>query len=62
MRLSELADYMARIGCDEAINLDGGASTTCWIYGQVMNSPSSGKLRPIANGLVVVKKHTPPNN
>jgi hypothetical protein len=60
MRLPELAEYMSRIGCDEAINLDGGASATCWIYGQVMNSPSSGKLRPIANGLVVVKKSKPP--
>ena len=62
MRLTELAEYMSRIGCDEAINLDGGASATCWVYGQVMNSPSSGKLRPIANGLVVVKKEKPPNN
>jgi hypothetical protein len=60
MRLSELAEYMSRIGCDEAINLDGGASATCWIYGQVMNSPSAGKLRPIANGFVVVKKDKGP--
>ena len=56
MSLPELADYMIKLGCKEAINLDGGASATCWVYGQVMNSPSSGKPRPIANGLVVTKK------
>ncbi len=59
MSLPELADYMIKLGCREAINLDGGASATCWVYGQVMNSPSSGKPRPIANGLVVVKKNKP---
>lgn len=58
MTLSELADYMLKLGCDLALSLDGGASSTLWLNGKVMNSPCSG-LRPIANGLVVVQKPSP---
>ncbi|MBI3417013.1 MAG: phosphodiester glycosidase family protein [Verrucomicrobia bacterium] len=56
MTLPELADYMAKIGCDEALNLDGGGSATMWVYGQVMNSPSEGHERGMANALVVIQK------
>ena len=56
MSLPELADYMARLGCEEAMNLDGGGSTTFWIYGNVQNSPSEGKERPAANALILVQE------
>jgi hypothetical protein len=56
MSFPELAAYMRRLGCTEAINLDGGGSATLWAYGNVMNSPSEGKERPAANALVVVRK------
>ena len=56
MTLSELADYMLKLGCGVALSLDGGASSTFWLDGKVMNSPSNGGVRPIANGLVVVAK------
>ena len=56
MNFSELAAYMLKLGCDEAINLDGGGSATMWVYGNVMNSPSEGRERPAANALVVVRK------
>jgi hypothetical protein len=56
MTLSELADYMVKLGCQEAINLDGGGSATCWLYGNVMNNPSQGRERPAANGLVMLQK------
>jgi phosphodiester glycosidase len=55
MTLPELADYMVKLGCEEAMNLDGGGSATCWLYGNVVNSPSQGRERVAANGLVVVK-------
>ena len=55
MTLPELADYMVKLGCTEAVNLDGGGSATCWAYGNVMNSPSQGRERPAANGLVVLE-------
>lgn len=58
MTFPELADYLVRLGCDEAIALDGGGSATCWVRGQVMNSPSQGRERPAANALVVMQ--TPP--
>lgn len=56
MTFSELADYLVKLGCREALNLDGGASSTFWVYGQVMNSPCAGRLRPMCNGLVLVRK------
>ena len=57
MSFPELAEYMVQIGCEEALNLDGGGSATLWVYGTVMNSPSEGRERPAANALVVVRKN-----
>ena len=59
MTYSELATYMQKLGCQEALNLDGGGSATFWMLGQVMNSPSRGQDRDIANGLVLVQKPQP---
>lgn len=59
MTLGELADYMLKLGCTLALNLDGGASSTFWLEGQVLNSPCHGREREIANGLVVVQKPLP---
>lgn len=56
MSFPELAAYMSKLGCTDAMNLDGGGSATLWAYGNVMNSPSEGRERPAANGLVVVRK------
>lgn len=56
MTLEELGEYMAKIGCEEAINLDGGGSATFWYRGRVVNSPCDGTERTVANGLVVVRK------
>jgi hypothetical protein len=56
MTYSELADYLVKLGCDEGMNLDGGGSSTFWVYGQVMNSPSEGRPRGMANALVLIQK------
>ena len=56
MTFPELAKYMAELGCEEAINLDGGGSATMWVLGQVVNSPSEGRQRPGANALVVMRR------
>ena len=56
MTSPELAAYLKKLGCSEAMSLDGGGSATCWVYGQVVNSPSEGRERPMANALVVVEK------
>lgn len=55
MTFPELADYLVKLGCEEAIGFDGGGSATCWAYGSVVNSPSQGRARPAANALVVLE-------
>jgi exopolysaccharide biosynthesis protein len=56
MTLDELTDFMADLGCENLMNLDGGGSATLWYLGKVRNSPCDGHEREIANSLVVVRK------
>ena len=58
MTLHELGEYMRGLGCEEAMNFDGGGSSTLWVDGKVVNSPCNGSERDIGNGLVVVRKPT----
>jgi hypothetical protein len=57
----ELANLMASLGADDALNLDGGGSSTMiapdatGVVG-VRNSPSDGFERHVANGLEVLYK------
>jgi hypothetical protein len=60
MSLPELAAYLVKLGCTEAMNLDGGGSSTIWVRGQVMNSPCYGSERAMANALVLVQKPKTP--
>jgi hypothetical protein len=55
MKLAELADYMSKLGCTDAMNLDGGKSAQMWMNGQIMNSPCQGE-DTVANSLLVVRK------
>ncbi|HNF87345.1 MAG TPA: phosphodiester glycosidase family protein [bacterium] len=44
-----------KLGCEEAMNLDGGGSTTMFIRDRLVNRPSdSGLERPISDALVIV--------
>lgn len=54
MSLLEISDYMRRMGATDAINLDGGGSTTFVTRGKVINRPSDGRERGVATALVVV--------
>lgn len=59
----ELAATLIDLGADEALNLDGGGSTTMLTRGSggrlgVVNTPSDGHLRQVANGLQV--RYLPP--
>jgi uncharacterized protein YbbC (DUF1343 family) len=57
MTLVELADFMKKFGAWDAMNFDGGGSTTLVVDGQVVNSPSDpAGERPVGNALVVVRK------
>lgn len=53
LSLPNMAALMKRYNAVNAINLDGGGSTTLSIKGLVANSPSEGAERPVANALLV---------
>jgi hypothetical protein len=55
MTAEELADFMTNLGVSDAIELDGGGSTTLYVRkeGGVVNAPSDGVQRPVANHLGV---------
>lgn len=53
MTLKELANYMKKTGAVDAMNLDGGGSTTFFLMGKVLNSPSDGRERPVSQALVI---------
>lgn len=52
--LAQLAEIMLAEGCKEAINLDGGGSTTMATSSGILNSPSGGSERPVANALAIM--------
>ena len=58
MTLDELAAYFSKLGCKEAMNLDGGGSATMWAAGRLVSMPSDPghRERDIANALLVVRK------
>ena len=60
MTLPELATYLAKLGCDEAMNLDGGGSTELWLRGRILNHPCYGRERRTATGLVMVRSTAQP--
>lgn len=44
MSIPEFAYLMKQLGCERALNLDGGGSTTLWIKGKILNHPTDNKL------------------
>ncbi len=54
MSLNELAATMRDLGCSEALNLDGGGSTTLVVKNQVVNKPSGGIERAVTSVFAVV--------
>jgi hypothetical protein len=56
MTLPELASFLVKIGCEEAMNLDGGGSAQVWLDGEIMNSPCYGRERSTATTIALIKK------
>lgn len=60
MTLNELAEYLLGQGIENAINLDGGGSTSMIVRTQgsfgpgLVNSPSDGRLRNISNSIQIM--------
>lgn len=61
INLYDLADLMISYGAVQAINLDGGGSTTAVIKSgqsfEVVNSPSDPNLRKVTNSIFIAKRN-----
>lgn len=54
--LEELSNLMISLGAVEAMNLDGGSSSTMVIKGRCVNSPTAAYQRRVSNALIVQTK------
>jgi len=55
LTLPELAALMVEMGACSALNLDGGGSSALWLRDRIVNRPSDGFERKVANHLGVVE-------
>lgn len=61
MTMVELAHFMHTLGCTSALNLDGGGSSTLYLDGKVVNTPSPsdedgkvrGSERPVSDAVLI---------
>ncbi len=53
MTLRELAEALVELGAKEAMNLDGGGSTTMVTRDVLRNSPSDGAERPVSDAILI---------
>jgi hypothetical protein len=56
MTYPEMAALAKKFACTDAVELDGGGSSTLWGMGKILNSPSDDHPRAIANGLILFRK------
>jgi hypothetical protein len=57
MNLKDLSELLLSLGCMDALNLDGGGSSTLYYQGKVVNSPSDAtKDRPVSDAFVILRK------
>ncbi len=54
--LTELAQFMLRLGVRDAVNLDGGGSSEMIINRKIVNKPSDGRERAVSMGLGLFAK------
>ena len=57
MSLAELQRYLDGLGLLNAINLDGGGSSTMVLQGSVVNTPSDGRERSVASVVEFTQQH-----
>lgn len=51
--LERLQDKLLDLGVKDAYNLDGGGSTAMYFNGKILNKPSDGSERPVANNILI---------
>lgn len=60
MSLQELAEYLLSLGAVDAMNLDGGGSTTMFLDGKVVNTPSDKEgERKVGDAILVTLRKKP---
>ncbi len=60
MSAMELSCFLIdELGATEALNLDGGGSSTMLVRGEVVNRPSDGRERAVGNGLMMINRRPP---
>ncbi len=52
--LERLQDKLIELGVKNAYNLDGGGSTAMYFKGEILNKPSDGRERPVANNIIIL--------
>lgn len=52
--LERLQDKLIELGVKDAYNLDGGGSTAMYFKGKLLNKPSDGDERPVANNILIL--------
>ncbi len=59
MTFQEMADFLTgTLGATDAVNYDGGGSSTIVVDGTVRNVPSDGSERYVANAILLVRRDT----
>lgn len=57
--LAELAQFFLELGATEALNWDGGGSTSMMVKGELVSRVATGWSRPVSNALLIVPNETP---
>lgn len=58
--LAELAQFFLELGATEALNWDGGGSTTMMVKGELVSRVATGWCRPVSNALLIVPNDPQP--
>jgi hypothetical protein len=57
MNLKQVTELLQSLDCVDALNLDGGGSSTLYLQGKVVNSPSdAARERPVSDAIIVRRK------
>jgi len=64
MTIPELSTFMQQLGCHQALNLDGGGSSTFYVNNTVINHPEGDEdeakgiatIRPVSDAILILPK------
>jgi exopolysaccharide biosynthesis protein len=56
MSLTELADFLNKMGIYNAMNLDGGGSSEMVVNQKIKNKPSDGAERSVGSSIIIIPR------